>query len=365
VPQYQFSVASNLSDEAIIFIMEDMSLANSSQYWSRAGSLVGLPDVARELGHDPTPMLERFGFSANVLADPDAQLSYPALCRMLDTCAAEWACPDFALRLANRQNLNMLGPIGLVARISDTVGNAFKALVDHARLHSNGFDIYLNAKADEPLASIMFIPRPKSGTGTQMHMLYVAVVKNINAFVIGDPNYRPRRIHLALSPTSVSTSAIKRHFGCPVIFGEEHTEIVFESSCLSQTTAIHDEAYAPLVRTYLQHMEQQFSADEVQATRRLISQLIATGRCTREVVARYLNMHPRTLHRRLSDHGVNFAELVDEHRRERATEMVSQGSLPLKQIADALGFSSQSAFNQAFKRWTNASPRRFQRLSIE
>src|SRR5262249_7613405 len=91
----------------------------------------------------------------------------------------------------------------------------------------------------------------------------------------------------------------------------------------------------------------------------LIGQLIATGRCSREFAAECLNMHPRTLQRRLEERGTSFSELLDEHRQATAIDLVRRRALPLAQIADSLGYSNQSRVNQAFRRWTSTSPGRF------
>ena len=53
---------------------------------------------------------------------------------------------------------------------------------------------------------------------------------------------------------------------------------------------------------------------------------------------------------------MTFAALLDGVRRERAKELVERNGLPFLQAAMALGYSSQSCFNQAFRRWTSTTP---------
>jgi AraC-like DNA-binding protein len=53
---------------------------------------------------------------------------------------------------------------------------------------------------------------------------------------------------------------------------------------------------------------------------------------------------------------VTFANLLDAVRRERAMDLVKRNRLPFLQAAMALGYSSQSCFNQAFRRWTSTTP---------
>ena len=40
----------------------------------------------------------------------------------------------------------------------------------------------------------------------------------------------------------------------------------------------------------------------------------------------------------------------------RAQALVAEGRLPMKEIAQVLGFSDLSSFSQAYKRWTGTTP---------
>lgn len=329
------------------------------RYWSRAGSFIGMEDVARGLGHDLAPMLTRFGFSADSLRDPETRVSYNALSKLLEACAREWDCPNFGLRVAKVQSLNILGPIGLAARLFDTVGEALKALVEHSRLHSTGFDLRIDVENSSTarVATILLLPRPYSDSGLQVQALTLGVAKNIIGLVTGNPRFKLIRVHFSHASAVDSTEA-QSYFGCPVDFNQEQTMLSFDAAVMGQATSIQDVAYAPIIRTYLDNLNEQSSDDMVESIRRLIGQLLPTGRCSREVVAACLNLHPRTLQRYLAADGTSFSKVLDQHRHALALDLVSRKVMPLAQIADALGFSSQSVFNQAFRRWTGSSPKR-------
>ena len=130
----------------------------------------------------------------------------------------------------------------------------------------------------------------------------------------------------------------------------------FDAAILRQNTAIRDAAYEPIIRAYLDQMRGKLEPDIVETTRVLVGKLLPSGRCSRETVAECLHLHPRTLQRRLSDRGVTFADIMDDYRKRLAFDLVQRPTMPLAQIAIALGFSDQSSFNQAFRRWTNTTP---------
>ena len=51
--------------------------------------------------------------------------------------------------------------------------------------------------------------------------------------------------------------------------------------------------------------------------------------------------------------------MVDESRRQLAEHLLSKSQYPLNEIAFLTGFSEQSAFNRAFKRWAGTTPRSY------
>jgi AraC-like DNA-binding protein len=65
------------------------------------------------------------------------------------------------------------------------------------------------------------------------------------------------------------------------------------------------------------------------------------------------------LQRRLSELGYSYQTLVDESRRQLAERLLRQTDFSLVEIAFMTGFSEQSAFARAFKRWAGQTPRNF------
>ena len=78
-------------------------------------------------------------------------------------------------------------------------------------------------------------------------------------------------------------------------------------------------------------------------------------------VARRLGMSERTLHRRLAADGLTFRAIVDRARRETAESLLALPDHTLAEVAYLTGFSDQSAFQRAFKRWSGQTPLAFRR----
>ncbi|MFZ5693562.1 MAG: helix-turn-helix domain-containing protein [Pseudomonadota bacterium] len=91
----------------------------------------------------------------------------------------------------------------------------------------------------------------------------------------------------------------------------------------------------------------------------LIAKMLPYEHPTRERVAKRLKISARTLQRRLNDWGVNFEELIDEYRRDRAVRLLARADHTVLEIAYSLGYSDPAHFTRAFNRWTGVSPRAY------
>lgn len=95
--------------------------------------------------------------------------------------------------------------------------------------------------------------------------------------------------------------------------------------------------------------------------RSLIARRLSEGPVELAWVAHQLAVSPRTLQRALQDDGSSFSGLLDEVRRELAERYLDDTDLGAIDLAFLLGFSEQSAFQRAFKRWTGCTPGDYRR----
>ena len=89
----------------------------------------------------------------------------------------------------------------------------------------------------------------------------------------------------------------------------------------------------------------------------MIIRHLQDGEPRRPKIAAVLGMSERTLQRRLTAEGTSFQLLLDDTRRELARHYLGQRTVSLADIAYLLGFSDQSSFFRAARRWFGSSPR--------
>ena len=86
--------------------------------------LRGYRELVSDLGGNPTRLLRKAGVDPSTLNQLTAFIGFDILADLLELSATELACPDFGLRLAERQDIGILDTLAVAIRYSATVGEA-------------------------------------------------------------------------------------------------------------------------------------------------------------------------------------------------------------------------------------------------
>lgn len=154
-------------------------------------------------------------------------------------------------------------------------------------------------------------------------------------------------------------AAYDTFFACPVSFGGRLSVVSFPQHYLNLPIVQGDAGLRVLLEAQADSLLAALPSND-RFEKNLKAALLRSlheGQATLEAVATRLALSPRTLQRRLREHDLSFQQLLDRSRAELARTYLQQGNLSLADIALLLGYSEQSAFNRAYKRWTGHSPR--------
>ncbi len=168
-------------------------------------------------------------------------------------------------------------------------------------------------------------------------------------------------------PAPRTTARHERFFGCAVNFDADRDALLMSAQALDAPNRVGDPSISKFFDTHLDAELAQLDADDdlPKRVRIHVAQALSEGIPKISDVARRLGMSGRTLQRRLSDQGYSFQSLVDEARRQLAERLLRQSKYSLAEIAYLTGFSEQSAFNRAFKRWAGQTPRSYRLQATE
>jgi AraC-like DNA-binding protein len=325
----------------------------------RSASLQGFDTLVTELGADPVPLLLEAGLRPDLAADRDAYLPYRSLAHLVENASRELRCPDFGLRLAQYQGIEILGAVAMIARHAPTAADAMVGLNRYTQFYSTAFEVDLQP-LDEARARYTFtIVAPRVPERIQVLELSLGVSLDLFRILLGD-DFRPRRAllpHAAVAPPAVYHA----FFDCPVTFDAEVCGFDIDQAQLARPRRNDDPEVRRLAERYLDTTAVPGGADLHTHVRELVGRLLPTGQATIGTVARHLGLHPRTLQRRLRDEGTTFEVTLDEVRRDLAEQYVCWSERPLPQIATMLGYTEQSTLSRACRRWFGVPPQRLRR----
>ncbi len=158
-------------------------------------------------------------------------------------------------------------------------------------------------------------------------------------------------------PEPLHRDAYDTIFDCVIEFGAATTYIEFDARYLSLGLRRDDAALRLMLERPLPLVVLRYRHDRLltQRVRDLIRENTARP-LTADSIAYALGTSVRGLYRCLANEGTSLQSLKDEVRCKLAIGLLRQTQRPISQISNAVGFSSQSSFERAFKRWTGASP---------
>jgi AraC-like DNA-binding protein len=176
------------------------------------------------------------------------------------------------------------------------------------------------------------------------------------------PSLQVRALELRQTPP-LCAARYGELFGAPVRFTAPADRLCFSAQEWDAPTPTADAALARMLEEHarilaqrIPHIAPGFRAD-VQKT---IAGVLAEG-ASADTVARALHMSVRTLQRRLVASGTTFREIADAVRVQLAQAYLNDRTVSIAEVAFLLGFSDQTSFQRAFRRWTGEPPGRWRR----
>lgn len=247
-----------------------------------------------------------------------------------------------------------LGVLGYLVLACDTLGDAMLAYQRYERL-LYGVSLATIEVTDTD-AQISW-PATEQPLGQRADGVAIAALVTFLRRQLHNPP-PPSWVAFRGQVTDRQAAAYRAFFGCPVQFGGSHVRVRFPLTSLQLSMPRRDPALHTLLERQARALMRALPSHaplEAQLQQVLL-RLLATGEPSLASAAGHLHMSPRTLQRRLSRHGLSWQQWLDRSREQLAHNYLEDPGLSLNDIALLLGFSEQSAFNRAYRRWCGHTP---------
>jgi AraC-like DNA-binding protein len=301
--------------------------------------------------------LEAIGLPAAVMADPDGAVHGDATYQHFEHMAGLPDYAGFVQEAVLGHTFGTLGVVGLACKTLDTVSEAlrchqrFQHLTNQtARYHptlEGSHLVFRDERWGEPRPGLLQVSEYAALVALQL--LRLATERSVSAVAL-----RTRSPSLSTPLRSV----FEAFLDAAVQTGADHTALVLDARVLDLPVQSADAELAAYFQAKL-HQAAQLAPDEpelLSRVRRAIQHALATGSPTVDHVARQVAMGPRTLQRRLKEHGLGYAQLLEQTRRGLAERYLGDPALTLAEVAYLCGYEEQTSFFRAFRHWTGVTP---------
>ncbi|WP_420560582.1 AraC family transcriptional regulator ligand-binding domain-containing protein [Tepidicaulis sp.] len=155
-------------------------------------------------------------------------------------------------------------------------------------------------------------------------------------------------------------------FDCPVHFGQARDAILLQRHVLDLPNQLGDSAVCDFLTAHLDTEMAKLctEASFKEALLLRLSRAFSNGLPQAGSIARAMGMSERTFYRRLADEGLTYRDVLREAQTALAQELLSQSDCTIAEIAFLTGFSEQSTFTRAFKRWVGQPPAQFREQAV-
>lgn len=318
-------------------------------------------DYAVQQGVDVAPLLAEVGWSAATLADSEARLRYLDFAALCERLAQVLDDPLLGLHAGVQIKAGHLGPLGFVLISCATVGEALERSRRYSGMVLNACSNELEQHGELCIRYWRSRLPNHEPLGRLQDELNMAAWVTLGRWMTGREDFKATWVAFRHpQPPLEQLAAYQRLFGGPVRFSAPETAIAIPTAILDwplpqANPAVRRMLDALCERTLHQHANRN-DPGWLGNVHKAIVQSFERGGPELGSVAAAAGLSSDELSALLARRGTSFRTLVDTLRQQLALTYLADPSLGLAEIAYLLGFSEQSAFQRAFKRWTGKAP---------
>ena len=151
--------------------------------------------------------------------------------------------------------------------------------------------------------------------------------------------------------------AYQDYFQCDIHFGQKESSVIFDKKAAEEHLPAKNEGLVLVNEKALIDCINNLHQDEItRKVANIITDQLASGNLSDQFVAEKLFMSTRTLQRKLAVEGTTYKQILESIQKEFTSEYLKDKKLSLTEISFLLGFSEQSVFTRACKRWFDKTP---------
>ncbi len=326
-------------------------------------SPVNLKSLAYTLdveGHDAAKVLEACGLPPfDELNEDGDWVPVSVFARMLDELVVATGDPHFGLIAGKSLGLMRYGPIIPVMLSNANMRQLLADMLRFGRLSVERVEMLLQQDSAGTRLHIEPVVQQGPGGRFRTEMILTSAMQLLRLCGAGNADI----LDVELPYDEPAPHVVQRYtttFGPRILYRQSRCCVHFHPRLLDLPMPMHDlVAYTSAVaRAEALLSAQQAGSDLAEQVRAVLLAALPEALSVADTATR-LGLNERQLRRQLALLDTSHAELLQQCQRLKAERLMADGRMPLKQVADELGFGSVHSFHRAFKRWTGVTPTTF------
>ena len=326
---------------------------------SNIARLIG-KTLEKDYGIDQARLFEQAQVDAKELDRPGSRVPLSKMTRLWDVAVFLTGDRQFGLKAGSRARPSGAHALGHAWLASATLRDALECYSRYAHVVSTAIPSTEVVEEDGMLVLVKSIQDPSIVTSRTAGEAWLAALLKLCEIIKCEP-VRPLKVELVL-PYDETRLYLEEFLQCPVTWGNERLKIYFSREQFEERLS----GYVPEVvdstsRIAEQYLESLDQSKVITDVRRLLVQMLPSGKADQDTIASRLYRSTSTLQRQLSAEGTSYRDILETTRRDLAENYLRDGDYTQAEIAYMVGFSDQSNFARAFKRWTGVSPGQYRK----
>jgi len=313
-----------------------------------------IAELIRSMGVDVPGWLARSSLNEAELDDASLRVPYPVFRQLLLDALAITQQPALGLLIGERLLVNNHGILGYAAMNSATLRQAIELIERFLRLRTT----LVTARHELRGKTVRVVfeePAPLGDIRRPILEAVILAVRNVLDYI----SWGSSQIAQVAFPfaTPEYASLARELFKCEPRYAQSWAGFALPLEVMDLPLKMADSATFDDAAQICQRELDKLTRRESTASRvRRVMLEKQSGFPSLNVTARLFNMTPRTLHRRLTDEGTSYKEILEDVRHMLAVEHLKSGAMSIQEIAYTLGYTDIANFRRAFKRWEGMPP---------
>jgi AraC-like DNA-binding protein len=326
------------------------------------GWAVAIARAIDHYGHDSDDLFRRCGINLAKTRDTNARFQATRISEVLRLATKNSGDENFGLMVAKYIRPTSWHALGISIWASNSMAEGLDRFIRYRRMFHTLLQLHMETGKSESTLVLDF-PRAYQPLLNDIDMDAIMATTVLTCRHFSEGNFEPLRVGLRRSETK-NPQGFTRMFRCPVEFSAKENQITFSARDLTIPLPTRNAELAMLndrlVQEYLVRLDRNDLANQVYLE---LMKTLGNKLPNQEQVAHALHLSQRSMQRKLQQANTSYQEILDQLRKDLASQYLRQSHLSINEIGYRLGYAKVGSFTRAFKQWMGVSPKQY-RLSL-